>query len=84
MRVSNESRSDPALSPPAGTDGWNSNEYPCQRRRNALSSPEMQTRLFATIHMSLGWDADPGYPLGSSSRPEVAGLRAAFAETRSG
>jgi hypothetical protein len=44
----------------------------------------MQTRLFATIHMPLGWDADPGYALGSSSRPEVAGLRAAFAETRSG
>jgi hypothetical protein len=44
----------------------------------------MQTRLFATIHTPLGWDVDPGYALGSSSRPEVAGLTAAFAGMRSG
>jgi hypothetical protein len=44
----------------------------------------MHTRLFDTIDMPLGGDADPGYTLGSSSRLVVAWLRAAFAETRSG
>jgi hypothetical protein len=44
----------------------------------------MHTRLFDTIDTPLGWDADPGYTLGSSFPLEVAWLRAAFAETRSG
>jgi galactokinase/mevalonate kinase-like predicted kinase len=44
----------------------------------------MHTGLFDTIDMPLGWDADPGYTLGSSSRFVVAWLKAAFVETRSG
>jgi hypothetical protein len=44
----------------------------------------MHTRLFDTIDTPLGGDADPGYTLGSSFPLEVAWLRAAFAETRSG